>query len=135
MEISKNLSKTKLFSRVLHFTIKINKFSQQSDIVNLTLTTLVERCTAIHISGRKMVWRLINTWYEVQNVVTNRNSRRFSRSFWNWVNRDGIGSLVEIERRMTALDYRIILNDVLRPNLYPDAELLYVVEDNSRVTR
>ena len=88
------------------------------------------------IIGRCKVWRPPNTRYERQYVVPTRKSGRANRSFWAWASGDGPGDLVEIERRMTALDYRIILNDVLLPGVigrYPLQERVYVVEDNSGV--
>ena len=72
----------------------------------------------------------------MQYVVPTRMSGRKNRSYWGWASRDGPGNLVEIERRMNALDYRMLLNDVLQPNIiarYPLQETIYVIEDNSGV--
>ena len=58
-----------------------------------------------------------NFRYEMQYIVPTRMSGRKNRSYWGWASRDGPGNSVEIERRMNALDYRMLLYDVLLPNI------------------
>lgn len=62
-------------------------------------------------------------------------SGRVNRSFWGWVSGHGPGSLVEINRRLTAEGYVWILENVLYPEVtqrYPN-QVVNVIEDNSSI--
>lgn len=88
--------------------------------------------------GRQKVWRENGTRLHPDNVIQHHHSGRVTAAFWGWMSADGPGELVRITRRMTAVEYVNILENVLKPSvriIYPVEELpiVRVVEDNSAV--
>ncbi|KAL7304307.1 hypothetical protein TKK_0003107 [Trichogramma kaykai] len=97
---------------------------------------LHEKVFSTSKDGRRGVWRMPNSRYEAKNVIKKVNNGRVNRSYWACASGDGPGAIVEIDRKMKSIDYRLILNDVLLPTVlerYPRDERIYIIEDNSRV--
>ncbi|KAL7297753.1 hypothetical protein TKK_0008788 [Trichogramma kaykai] len=86
--------------------------------------------------GRLGVWRPIGGRFEQVNVKENSISGRHLMAFYDWMSGDGVGGLVEVDRRLNADQYVDILGTHLYPALlerYPLEEEIYIVEDNSPI--
>lgn len=69
-------------------------------------------------------------------MIPKHLSGRVTRCYWGWISNTGPGDLVEIERRLNAVQYLRILENTLLPGInarFPDNEPVYVIEDNSPV--
>ncbi|KAL7295738.1 hypothetical protein TKK_0011082 [Trichogramma kaykai] len=86
--------------------------------------------------GRTGVWRPIGSRFDEENCIESTVSGRHSMSFYGWFNGDGNADLIEIDRKLNAKQYVHILDTWFYPRvmeLYPDAEEIYIVEDNSPI--
>jgi hypothetical protein len=85
--------------------------------------------------GRRHLWRVDNSRYEPENVLSNTESGRVTVNMWAWMSADGPGELVFLPERANGETYLQVLRDVMLPSvriLYPAAEMpeIKLVHDN-----
>ena len=85
---------------------------------------------------KRHVYRLKNERFSENNISLNKRSGRIDLGFWGWVSGDIIGEIVPIEGKFTANKYLDILQNVMIPSvrsIYPEPNIIYLVEDNSPI--
>ncbi|KAF4532103.1 hypothetical protein B566_EDAN006197 [Ephemera danica] len=69
------------------------------------------------INGRFVVYRPRGLRHHQDYVKLVHKSGRFSVSVWAWISHEGVGMLYEIDGRLTGIQYRAILRDVMFPSV------------------
>lgn len=90
-----------------------------------------DKCFISNEAGRKHVWRVMNTQYELKNKnKKNTESDRVMVNLWAWMCSGGPGELVYIPERSNGASYLELLRDVMVPTVrvvYPEVEMPKII--------
>jgi transposase len=93
-------------------------------------------------SGRFIVYRPRRRRHDPEFVKNATHSGRFSVTVWGWISYEGVGMLWEIDGRLTGIQYRAILRDIMVPSVtarFEDGDFIFMHDRSpihtSRVAR